>query len=152
MNKLDEKKKILEEGKRKMAQVVHDFQERINELKTATIGSDSNETASQSESRVGSDLELLDSLVHQLDFATLELQELDKIALTKTHTEVDFGSVVITDKRNLFISTGIEEYKAGEMTIFGLSTRAPLYKNMAGCKPGESVSFNGINYRIEDVF
>ncbi|MGB0402501.1 MAG: hypothetical protein ACPGEG_00300 [Salibacteraceae bacterium] len=152
MNKLEEKKVILEAGRKKMAQVVNDFQERINELKTATGGNDSGETASQSESRVGSDLELLDSLMGQLDFATLELQELDKIDAEKVHSEVDFGSVVITDKRNLFVSTGIEEFQAGKMSVFGLSTKAPLYKNMAGCKPGETVSFNGIEYKIQSVF
>lgn len=152
MSKLNLKAEILEAGKAQMQSVVNDFEERVNELKAVTIGNDSTETASQTEARKDADLEMLDNLVSQLDFAQKELDTLKLIDVNSEHTEVEFGSVVITDKRKLFVSTGIEEFEVGAEKYFGLSAQAPLFKNMAGCKPGDEVSFNGINYQILEVF
>jgi len=152
MEKLQLKKNILEAGKTKMESVVNDFQERVNELKPTSSGNDMQETASQSESRKGSDIELLNTLATQLDFAMKELETLNMVDVNTQHTEVEFGSVVVTDKRNLFVSTGIEEFEVGDKKYFGLSAQAPLFKNMVGCKEGDKVSFNGINYTVLEVF
>lgn len=146
------KQAILAAGKAKMQTVVDDFQERINELKAVTVGDEMQESPSQSESRKDADIELLDTLSTQLDFASKELETLDLIDVNKPHSEVEFGSVVVTDKRKLFVSTGIEEFEVGSEKYFGLSAQAPLFKNMAGCKAGDAISFNGINYRILGVF
>ncbi|MAZ36042.1 MAG: hypothetical protein CL842_01140 [Crocinitomicaceae bacterium] len=151
MEKLQLKKDILEAGKAKMEGVVNDFQERVNELKAAA-GNDMQEIASQSESRTGSDIEFMDSLATQLDFAINELETLNRVDINTKHNKVEFGSVVVTDKRNLFVSTGIEEFEVGDKKYFGLSAQAPLYKNMAGCSQGDKVSFNGIEYKVLEVF
>ena len=105
MDKLKLKKEILEAGKAKIEGIVNDFQERVNELKATSSGNDMQETASQSESRQGSDIELMDSLATHLDFAGKELETLNLIDVNTKHDKVEFGSVVITDKRNLFVST-----------------------------------------------
>lgn len=105
MDKLKLKKEILEAGKAKIEGIVNDFQERVNELKATSSGNDMQETASQSESRQGSDIELMDSLATHLDFAEKELETLNLIDVNTKHDKVEFGSVVITDKRNLFVST-----------------------------------------------
>lgn len=152
MEKLQLKQVILEAGKAQMQSVVDDFQERINELKAVTVGNDMQETASQSEGRKNSDLEVMDGLITQLEFATKERETLNLIDANQLHNEVEFGSVVVTDKRKLFVSTGIEEFEVGAEKYFGLSAQAPLFKNMAGCKVGDEVSFNGINYKVLDVF
>lgn len=148
----ESKEAILKEGIRKLDEVIFDFQERIGELKEVARGSDLTESASQTESRKDADLELLESLQIQLEFAQKEMAILKKINPNKVHDSVDFGAVVITNKRNLFVSTGIEEFQVGDTTYFGLSTKAPLYKNMAGSKVGDSISFNGIEYTINDLF
>jgi transcription elongation GreA/GreB family factor len=152
MNKLELKRDIIVAGKQKLETVINDFKERIAELKADALDETQEESASQSESRQDGELELMDSLIAQLDFAEREMEVLNQIKVDAEHKEVDFGSVVITDKRNLFISTGIEDFKANETAYFGLSTQAPLYKNMAGLKAGDSLSFNGINYSIKEVY
>ena len=152
MEKLQLKKDILEAGRAKMQSVVNDFQERVNEIKAVTIGDDMQETASQSESRKDSDIEYLDTLATQLDFAMKEVETLNLVDVNTKHTEVEFGSVVVTDKRNLFVSTGIEEFEVKGEKYFGLSAQAPLFKNMTGSKQGDKVSFNGIEYTILEVF
>lgn len=152
MSKQELKRQILESGKAKMQGVVNDFQDRVNDLKAVTVGEENSETASQSEARVGGDMELIGTLTSQLDFAIMELDTLTRINPDESHDRVDFGAVVITDKRNLFVSTGIEEFECNGETYFGLSTKAPLYKNMAGSVVGDEISFHGINYTIKEIF
>ena len=146
------KREILEAGKIKIGVTISDFQERINELKAVTVGNDLQEIASQSEFRKDADIELLDSLVVHLDFAKKELETINLIDPSAEHHKVEFGSVVVTDKRKLFVSTGMEEVSVNNENYFGLSAQAPLYKNMAGCVVGDQVSFNGISYKILDIF
>ena len=52
----------------------------------------------------------------------------------------------------LNVSTGIENFNVNGTEYFGLSTQAPLYKNMAGCKAGDKVSFHGIEYSISEIY
>jgi transcription elongation GreA/GreB family factor len=152
MNKLELKQAVIDAGTDKMKSIIADFEERVKDLREDAIDESQEESASQSESRRDGELELLDTMVDQLNFAEREMETLKQIKADKIHNEVDFGSVVITDKRNLFVSTGIEEFEAKGKKYFGLSTKAPLYKNMAGLKAGESLSFNGIEYKIQEVF
>ncbi len=152
MDKLSLKKEILEAGKAKMRTVINDFQERIDELKAVTIGDDFQETASQSESRKDSDIELLDTLATQMDFAQAELETLNLIDPALAHSKIEFGSVVVTDKRTFFVSTGIEEFDVQGNAYFGISTQAPLYKGLVNKETGDKVAFNGIEYNIQDVF
>ncbi len=152
MKKLQLKKEILKAGKAKMKSVVIDFQNRIDELKATTDGKELAETDSQSESRTDADIEFMDTLVPQFEFARKELETLDRVDVNREHSVVEFGSVVITNQRNLFVSTGIEEFMVGSTAYFGLSAQAPLFKNMAGSKKGDEISFNGVNYKVLDVF
>ena len=152
MSKLELKQQIIDAGVEKMNSIIGDFKERIGDLRTDAINDSLEESPSQSESRRDGEIELMDTLADQLDFAEKELDTLKRIKADTEHSEVDFGSVVVTDKRNLFVSTGIEDFEVDGEKYFGLSTQAPLYKNMAGLKSGDSLSFNGIEYRINEVF
>ena len=152
MSTTEQKKKILAAGLAKMEEVVSDFQSRVDELKTETTEGASEESASQTEARKDADLEMLENLNNQLSFARQELDTLRSIDPKLTHEKVEFGSVVITDKRNLFVSTGIEDFSCDGKDYFGLSTQAPLFKNMAGSAAGDKVSFHGIEYQIQEVF
>ncbi|MCB0481547.1 MAG: hypothetical protein KDC83_08945 [Flavobacteriales bacterium] len=146
------KSKIVAAGMTKIKNVINDFEERITELKAVTLTDQTAESASQTESRRDSDLEMLDNLYGQLEFARQEERTLQLIDPRSVKNFVDFGAVVLTDKRNLFVSTGIEEFEVDGIPYFGLSTKAPLYKNMAGFTVGEKVSFHGIEYLIKEIF
>ena len=144
MSTLSIKQNIWKAAHKKLEGVVADFETRVAELKTEAVEVELSESASQSDGRRASEFELLDSLTSQLEFAKNELNVLDTLHPEKIHEVVEHGAVVITDKRKLFVSTGVEEFTADGEAYFGLSKEAPLYKNMAGCKAGDKVSFNGI--------
>ena len=146
------RKQIIEGAKDRLTHVADDFRERVNELKSVTIGDDKGDMASQTESRRDADLEMLDTYVGQLDFVEEELQILSRIDPDQGHEKVEFGAVVICDKRNFLISIGIEDFTVGNKTYMGLSTQAPLYKNMSGCQVGDKVVFHGMEYQIEEIF
>lgn len=153
MSTLELKNKIHEHGKEKVRHVVNDFTERINDLKAVTVDNDNAESASQSEARRDSDIELMDTLADQLDFSTRELETIEGMEMNgSTHDQVTFGSVVHTDKKNFFVGVSIDDYEVEGTEYFGISPRAPLYGVLEGSKAGDQVSFNGVNYKIEKVF
>lgn len=133
--------------------VVNDFKERIDDLKAVTVNNDNAESASQSEARRDSDIELMSTLADQLDFATRELETLQGMTLNgEDHSAVTFSSVVHTDQRNFFVGVSIDNFDIDGKEYWGISPRAPLYKVLEGAKAGDQISFNGVNYKINEVF
>lgn len=138
---------------KKAQTVVSDFQERINDLKAVTVNDESAESASQSEARRDSDIELMSTLADQLDFATREVETLQGMELDgDEHTAVTFGSVVHTDQRNFLVGISIDNFEVDGKEYWGISPRAPLYKVLEGATAGSSISFNGVDYKVQQVF
>ena len=153
MSRTDLKNKIHERGSQNVRIVVNDFQERIDDLKAVTINNDDAESASQSEARRDSDIELMDTLADQLDFSVKELETMKSMDLNGAdHDKVTFGSVVHTDNRNFFIGVSIDNFEVEGRDYVGISPRAPLYKELEGSKVGDKVTFNGMSYKVEEVF
>lgn len=128
-----------------------ELRERIDELKAVTFGDDNAESASQTESLHGSDVEVMNGLGQQIEQIHRDIALLEGIDPAERHEAVRFGSLVRTDRRDLLISTGIEEFKTGGRSYLGLSTRAPLFQQLLGKRKGDEVKFNNVTYRIEDV-
>lgn len=128
-----------------------ELRERIDELKAVTFGDDNAESASQTESLHGSDVEVMNGLGQQIEQIHRDIALLEGIDPAERHEAVRFGSLVRTDRRDLLISTGIEEFKAGGRSYLGLSARAPLFQQLLGKRKGDEVKFNNVTYRIEDV-
>lgn len=134
-----------------LRKVETELRERVNELKSVTIGDDNAESASQTESTHGSDVEVMNGLTGQIENILRDILLLESLDPAERHDTVRFGSLVRTDKRDLLVATGIEEFKAGGSSYLGLSPRAPLFQRLQGAAKGDSVSFNNVTYRIEDV-
>lgn len=89
---------------------------------------------------------------HQLVKIIDERRVLERIDPNEIHTEVAFGSVVITDTQKLFISIGLGKFTCGGEDFFAISPMVPLFKVMEGKKAGESFTFNNREYHIKEVF
>ena len=152
MDRTEQKGVVLKAAKDRLRTIELELRERVNELKAVTIGDDNAESASQTESTHGSDIDLMNSLSEQIDHIQREQLLLDGIDPAERHTRAEFGSVVHTDQRNFLVVTGIDEFKAGGSTYLGLSPRAPLFQALQGKAKGDKVVFNTMDYRIEDVF
>ncbi len=133
--------------------VVKDFSQRIKDA-TANDGNVNEEEYDNQkqafEAQVLAEVSLLNE---QLHVAERDLAELEKMRDTPVDHEgaIGYGSLVKTDKRTFFVSTGIEDFLVHGQTIAGISTHSPIYHAMRGKYAGESFMQSGIRYTIREV-
>ena len=116
-----------------------------------TIGDDNSESASQTESSRGSDVELMNSLGEQYEHLLRDIDQLSTIDPSVRMDRVQVGAVVHTDRRNFLIATSLEEFDAGGKRYLGVTPKAPLIQTLLGKRAGEAATFNGIAYTIQDI-
>lgn len=82
-----------------------------------------------------------------------EMKEtLSTLDLEHYSENINFGSVVETDKNYYFISVPVGEVEMEDGSIvYAISTEAPVYKAMEGKKTGEKFSFNNETIEIKEV-
>jgi transcription elongation GreA/GreB family factor len=151
MDRSSLKRSVLKAARTCMEATASELRDRINELKAVTIGDDNAESASQTESTRGGDVELMNSLGEQLEH--LE-NDLDQLALIEPSVKLDivqYGAVVHTDQRNFLVATSLEEFDAGGKFYLGVSVKAPLINALIGRSVGERVTFNGLTYTVQDI-
>lgn len=150
LNKIDLKKQVLIEClkmQRKQVEIARDAMEKVQE--------------SANEERTGE--ELTDSFREQCqidrDMYARQLQEalnilniLQKIDTFKESKIVEFGSIVITDTQNLFVSSSIGQVKVEDKNYIAISTHSPFYKAMEGKSKGQTFTFRDKTFKIIDVF
>ena len=93
----------------------------------------------------------LDNNQKQLNQNLMLKKELSKINLERSYTSVDFGSLVITNKGNYFISIGIGQVKIDNETHFVISLASPIGAILKDKKKGDIVTFNGNQIEILDI-
>lgn len=145
------KAQVLRAAIERLRGMEQELRERVTELKSVTIGDENAESASQTESTHGSDVEVMNGLSEQIANVLRDIVLLEGIDPSERHDAVRFGSLVRTDKRDLLVATGIEEFKAGGGSYLGLSPRAPLFQKLSGAKAGDTIEFNGVTYTVKEV-
>jgi len=81
-----------------------------------------------------------------------ELTLLNKVDQTKINNQVSFGSVVITDKQKMFISTALGKFVYNNDSYYAISTQVPVYLAMKDKKAGDKFIFNNNTFTISEVF
>jgi transcription elongation GreA/GreB family factor len=145
------KKSVLKAARTRLEATASELRTRIDELKAVTIGDDNAESASQTESTRGGDVELMNSLGEQYEHILKDLEQLDLIDPAAKLDVVQYGAVVHTDQRNFLIAASLEEFDAGGKRYLGVSTKAPLIQALTGKAVGDRVTFNGTTYTIQDI-
>jgi transcription elongation GreA/GreB family factor len=145
------KRSVLKAARTRLDATAVELRDRINELKAVTIGDDNSESASQTESTRGGDVELMNSLGEQFEHIQKDLDQLAMIDPAVKLDAIQYGSVVHTDQRNFLIASSLEEFDAGGRWYLGVSTKAPLIQALTGKVVGDRVEFNGVTYSIEDI-
>ncbi len=151
MDRIATKKAVLKAARARMENTAAEIKARIQELRAVTIGDDNAETASQTESTRGGDVDLMNSLAAQLEHVLLDLDRLSIVAPEAPMDSVQFGAVVHTSVRNLLIGFSLEEFDAGGRRYLGVTPKAPLVQALYGRKAGELVSVNGQEYRVQEI-
>ncbi|MBL7963308.1 MAG: hypothetical protein JNM31_05610 [Flavobacteriales bacterium] len=152
MDLANQKALVLSAAKARLLVTEAQLRERIADLKAVTIGDDNAESASQTESTRGSDVDLMNSLGEQREHILREIALLDGMDPHQLQEKVAFGSVVHTTTRDFIVVAGIEEFQAGGRSYLGISPMAPLFQAMQGKHKGDSLTFNGVTYTINELF
>lgn len=134
----------------KQQELIENFETEIDSLKKEMFSHDVSQ--SQGDSSSVERNELLVRYENEMIFLNNELQTLESINPSKETETVELGSVVVTDQRIFYVSVSIEEIEVDGQKIFGLSVNAPIYEAINQKSKGDKVSFNGIDYKILDVY
>jgi hypothetical protein len=145
------KRSVLKAARTHLENTVAELKERIADLRSVTIGDDNAESASQTESTRGSDVELMNSLGEQLTHVEQDLERLSKIEPTVHLDQVQYGAVVHTDQRNFLIAVSMDDFDAGGKEYLGVTTKAPVVQALSGLKVGGKATVNGVTYAIQDI-
>ena len=89
----------------------------------------------------------LDKQMHSLKSMQKQMQRV----LNSTSTNVQLGSLVITNKARFYISVSLGEFFLENTRFYAISTESPMYKIMAGKSVGDSFVLNKINQEIIEV-
>jgi len=144
------KESILRACEIKQQLIISDFQQEIKNIRSEITNHD--EIASQ-EHRGGAERnEMLVRLERELFFLTSERINLEAIDPEKISESIESGAVVVTDQRIFFISTSVDLVEINGQSLFGISTKAPIYQTMKGKKVGDSFEFGGVRYHILDLY
>lgn len=145
------KRSVLDAARKKLEETAADLQERIKDLRSVTVGDDNAESASQTESTRGSDVELMNSMGEQLEHVEADMARLADINPAVRLDVVQYGAVVHTGKHHFLIATSIEEFDVKGTHYLGVSTKAPLIQALTGLKKGEEADFQDKTYTIKEI-
>ena len=152
MDQPSHKRSVLKAARTHLDNTAAELRERISELRAVTIGDENAESASQTESTRGSDVELMNSLGEQLVHVQQELERMKAVEEAGPMNTVQYGAVVHTDQRHFLIATSIDEFDAGGFRYLGVTPKAPVIQALYGKKVGEQATINGVTYAITSIF
>lgn len=145
-----EKAAIYQACLRRQQQLIDHFTDKIEELKKDIFSREN--IPSQEDHQPAERIEILDSMEKELRFLQYEMSVLKSLDPEQISSVVEPGAVVVTDQRVFYVCVSIEEIEVEGHAVFGISTKAPLYREMAGKSAGQSFSFNKLVYQILDIY
>lgn len=154
MEKSALKKRLLAACISKQQSLINNFRKRIESL-LVVEGLGNEESYDNNDlSNTSLQVDEASGLTEALHFAEDEMKQLRFIQLLPEtmHTKVEPGSVVVTNNSTFFISVSIEQFNVEGEPYVGLSVHSPLFIAMKGKPAGETFSYGGREYRIEDIF
>ncbi len=93
-----------------------------------------------------------DMYARQAHEGTNTLALLNRIMIVQEHEWVKFGSVIITDYQNYFISSGLGEITINDESFITVSTLSPLFQILASKQKGAQFMFLDRMYKVLEVF
>ncbi|MCX2575221.1 3-oxoacyl-ACP synthase [Pedobacter sandarakinus] len=87
-------------------------------------------------------------LIYEAGQQKIALQQIEHVDISK---EVKNGSLVMTTNGNFYISISAGEIKLGTETYVAVSQASPIGRLFMSRQVGHEVSFNGKQYRIEEI-
>ena len=153
MDKIAFKKQILETARARQHEIVTDFKVRIDDINGVEYTTDEDQHDLDQLSANQSNKALIAMLTKEWEFAKNELDFLQKmVVLDSPLDSAVIGAVVVTDQKTFYPSVSVENFEVNGESVFGISKKAPLFKEMEGKKVGDTFSFNNYDYNIKDIY
>ncbi|RYY69529.1 MAG: hypothetical protein EOO13_09250 [Chitinophagaceae bacterium] len=88
----------------------------------------------------------------QMDDLLAQKAVLNKIDPTISTIQVVTGSLIKTTTNWLFVSVALGKAMIDGVNVIALSAQSPLGKNLMGRKKHDEISFNQVQYFIEEIY
>lgn len=130
--------------------IIHDLKEELK-VKDSLANLDEDNTldpedfSNQTESR---EMKLL--LQKQLEKTKFDYEKVKNMDFSEK-SEAGIGALVTTDMFNFILGVATTPFLFGNLQVVGVSTEAPIYRNLHGKKIGDSFQFSGNQYNINNV-
>ncbi|NJM26182.1 MAG: hypothetical protein HC859_12520 [Bacteroidia bacterium] len=138
------RKQLIEACLAKQRLLVADFRARMRTLTEAEGLGNEESFESADVARRSANVDEINTLNSQLEFALQELSVLEQLQTTEQveRRSAALGAIVVTDLTTFFISTSIEQFQVDGTTYIGISTQSPIFKQMENKKKGDSFRFH----------
>ena len=93
-----------------------------------------------------------DMYAQQLKTEMEALETLHKIDLSLNHKSVEFGSVVITNNQNVFVSIGAGKISIENKNYYAISLQLPMFQAMKGVKKGDEFEIRDNKLKLREVY
>ena len=93
----------------------------------------------------------MDKQSGQLHQLRLLQGELAKVSLKTIHKQAAFGSLLMTNQGNYFLSVSLGKVELEQEMYYALSLVSPLGKKLLGKAVGDSFVFQGKEFRIDQL-
>ena len=103
------------------------------------------------QSQADSSTELSMELDQQIHIFQERIQAIKTMSVLPS-TSVEMGAIVEVNGLFLIISTAFPAFNLNGKKYMGVSPKAPLYTCMKGKKSGDSCQFNGIDFKIQNIY
>lgn len=152
-DKLQIKQSVLQAAIDKQAELISNFSKRLSDMRGGEKFINETQFDAQQASFNNEINEQMEGIAGQMSFAEAEMNILKQLKNSiQLQDEVRVGSLVMTDKMNFFIAVSSEDLSVDGEPFFGISTKAPIYTEMAGKKTGDSFKMNDSTYKIVETF
>jgi len=135
--------------------VVEDKIKTANDAIEAAEKSQSEDTKSSAGDKVETSREMLKQDIERNQRLLMEAQQqlhvLQSIRLNEK-PQIAMGSLIKTSKGYFFMSVPIGKINVEQKEVFVISVTSPVGKMLVGKKLGEEVVFNGVSYKIENIY
>jgi len=92
-----------------------------------------------------------EKLTNKLKEAMEQKAILDKLDASVVHKKVGLGSLVVTNKLTVYISSALPKIVIDGQNIFGISPQSPLGIHLMGKEPGHTFQLNSVEYSISTI-
>ena len=153
MDKLTFKKQVLQRAKEEQQKPIEDFINKIKDLQSSDEITNDDQLDEQQQSLDSNNSDLISAISDELNFANEEMELLNKMQVGNNVADfVTIGAVVKTDSMTFYPSLSIEKFVVNGEELFGLSLKAPIYKEMKGKRKSQTFQYKETEYKILELF